>query len=79
MKKCPECSSEKIVKDAFTSTVEGGKLSIAVDEHPNNLIMKSRKLSAVSVQVCGECGFVQFFAKFPAILWSAYQNQQNNI
>ena len=79
MKKCPECGSEKIVKDAFTQTIDGGNLSIAVDEHPNNLIMKTRRLSSVSVQVCGDCGFVQFFAKFPAMLWTAYQNQINNI
>ncbi len=79
MRKCPECNSEKIIKDAITSNSDGGKLSLAVDEQPNNLIIKNRKYSELTAQICGDCGFVQFFVKFPETLWSAYKIQRNII
>jgi len=82
MKKCPDCNSEKIIKNA--KAIDRGEsnmnldLSVAIDKFPDALIFKQRVASDVDADVCGECGFVQFYAKNPEILWEAYQNQEVN-
>lgn len=80
MKSCPECRSEKIVKDAYTSDYgDGAQVRIAVDEEPEALILKKRKYSEVRAEVCADCGNVQLYAKMPDVLWSAYQSQRNKL
>ena len=82
MKKCPDCNSEKIINNA--KAIDRGEgnvnlnLSVAVDEFPDAFIFKQRIYSAVDADVCGECGFIQFYAKNPELLWDAYQNQEAN-
>jgi hypothetical protein len=49
---------------------------VAVDESPDAFIFKKRVFSEVDADVCGECGFIQFYAKDPEALWTAYQNQE---
>jgi hypothetical protein len=83
MKKCPDCHSEKIIKNAKAIDRGGNNvnldLSVAVDEFPDAFMFKERSYSAVVVDVCGECGFLQFYAKDPKALWTAYQNQLKNV
>jgi hypothetical protein len=82
MKKCPDCDSEKIIQNA--KAIDRGEsnvnldLCVAVDEAPEAFIFKKRVYSEVDADVCGECGFIQFYAKNPEILWTAYENQQVN-
>jgi len=82
MKKCPDCNSEKIIKNAKAIDRGEGNVSmdfsVAVDEFPEAYVFKHRISSAVDADVCGECGFIQFYAKNPELLWDAYQNQEAN-
>lgn len=77
MKKCPECDSEKIISGARLSGRGDGwsEPMIAVDEEPYAAIFKKTASSDVSVKVCGNCGFIGFYAIYPDKLWSAYQNR----
>ncbi len=83
MKKCPDCNSEKIIKNAKAIDRAEGNVnmgfSVAIDEFPDAFVFKQRTYSEVDADVCGECGFVQFYAKNPEILWTAYQNQVKNV
>lgn len=83
MKKCPECSSENIIQNALaidqSENYANRNLSVAVDEYPDALMFKQRVYSPVDADVCGDCGFTQFYAKSPQILWTAYQNQKKNV
>jgi predicted Zn-ribbon and HTH transcriptional regulator len=83
MKSCPECNSQKIINDVIVLERGDGNanyvLRVAVDEKPEALIFKQRNYSNVRAQVCADCGYIRFFAEFPDTLWSAYQNQQNDV
>ena len=77
MKKCPECDSEKIISDAkLVERGDGLDPVIAVDGNPAALIFKKRTASDITAKVCGNCGFIGFYAKYPDILWTAYQNRE---
>lgn len=76
MKKCPECGSEKIISDA--KLLERGDNSepiIAVEADPSAIFFKNRTISDITANVCGDCGFIRFYAKYPSNLWTAYQNR----
>lgn len=83
MKKCPDCGSENIIKNAMAIDQSGNygnmNFSVAVDEYPDALMFNQRVYSAVAADVCGECGFIQFYAVNNAALWTAYQNQKKNV
>ena len=82
MKKCPDCGSEKIIKNAKAidhNQNYAGDFSIAVEEYPDALMFKQRIYSGINADVCGDRGFIQFYAKNPEILWMAYQNQLKNV
>lgn len=55
-----------------------GFLHIAFDEDPNALIFKNRTNSAVKVSVCGDCGYLEFYAESPQAIYQAYQNMLKN-
>ena len=80
MKKCPECDSDKIIKDALI--IDRGDansdhiLQVAVDEKPNASFFKQRLYSNVKADVCADCGYTAFYAANPEILWTAYQNRK---
>lgn len=81
MKNCPKCNSDKIVPNAMvldTGQSAQGFLQIAIDENPDALIFKTRTKGGVRVVVCGDCGFIEFYAKSPQMLYRAYQNMMNN-
>lgn len=75
MKKCPECDSEKIISRAkLLDRGDRTELIIAVDENPLAMVFKKRTTSDISAKVCGDCGFIRFYAKSAGNLWMAYQN-----
>lgn len=83
MKKCLECKSERIIKDALaldrSSSESHYVMWVAIDEKPDALMFKNRIYSDVKADVCGDCGFIQYYAKDPERLWLAYQKRKNNV
>lgn len=79
---CAKCHSEKIIPDA--TVIDRGdysvedEFSVAVDEKPDALMFKKRMRSDVGATVCGDCGYVEFYAKEPQNLYAAYQNKLRN-
>lgn len=55
-----------------------GYLQIAFDESPDALIFKNRTKTSVRVSVCGNCGYMEFYAIQPDIIYQAYQNMLRN-
>ena len=80
MKKCAECNSEKIIKDALV--IDRGDansdhiLQVAVDEKPSAFVFKNRMYSDVKADVCADCGYISFYAIYPENLWTTYQNRK---
>jgi predicted nucleic-acid-binding Zn-ribbon protein len=81
MKNCPKCNSDKIIPNAMvldTGEYASGYLQIAIDEHPEAFVFKQRIKSGVKVSVCGNCGYLEFYAGEPGLMYQAYQNMLNN-
>ncbi len=76
MKKCPECDSEKIINGAKLAESDGGEPIIAFDGNPSAKLFKKRTTSDITAGVCGDCGFIRFYANYPSNLWLAYQNRE---
>lgn len=73
MKKCPECDSENIISEAkLVERGTGSEPIIAVDENPSAMVFKKRTTSDITAKVCGDCGYIRFYAKYPGNLRSAY-------
>ena len=81
MKKCPECDSENIIEHARLSSrgESCGTPLIAVDEKPYAAFFRKTSSSDISIKVCGDCGFIRFYAFNPNVLWTAYQNQKKDL
>ena len=83
MNECPECGSEKIVKNAVLKdigeTYAEFTLRVSVDQNPDALIFRKRVHSNVRAEVCGECGYLRPFAAEPRDLWNAYQTSISDV
>ena len=83
MNECPECGSEKIVKNAVMHDRGDynaeGVLQVAVDQNPAAWVFKERVRSDVRADVCGDCGFLQPYASDPEDLWEAYQKIRSDV
>ena len=83
MKKCPDCGSEKIIERA--RAIDSGEgfmnmgFTVAVDAEPDALLFKNTRRSEVNAKICGDCGYIRFYAKEAGYLWRAYQNQQKDV
>lgn len=53
--------------------------AVAVDANPDALLFKDTRRSDVKAKICGECGYIQFYAKQARYLWRAYENQQKDV
>lgn len=74
---CPKCGSEKIiprvhVKDRNDDSFDQ-RLTAVVDEYPKARVFKSPIESTLRANICGNCGFVEFYADSPGALWRAYE------
>jgi hypothetical protein len=74
--KCPHCGSDKIIPNALISDTQNIKAIVMAD--PQALIFKGWESTEITARVCGNCGFVQLFAKNPALLYSVYQQSLKN-
>jgi predicted nucleic-acid-binding Zn-ribbon protein len=76
---CEKCGSDKIIPNAKAIDRDGGgdgNLLVSVDEKPDAFVFKQRIRSSVSAKICGDCGFIEFYADEPQSLYSAYINQE---
>jgi predicted nucleic-acid-binding Zn-ribbon protein len=72
MKTCPKCNSNKIAKAMVLDRADGGNIQVAIDAQPNAMVFKDRRTSDVFAKVCGECGFLEFYAEKPRTLYQSY-------
>lgn len=83
MKKCPECSSEKIIIGAEMREQGEDYASqsprIVVFQDPKAFIFKKAVYSDIRVDVCGDCGLAQMYARDYRFLWSAYQTSISDV
>ena len=74
---CPACGSRKMILGAeFPDAVDFGiarKSTLRVPARPKAAIFKQQVDSTLEADVCGDCGFVQFYVSKPDRLWDAYQ------
>lgn len=79
---CAKCGSEKLIHDAMAidrgDYNAEGEFSIGIDEKPAALIFKQRIRSNVAAVVCGDCGYIEFYAENPDNLYQAYRNRLEN-
>ena len=66
---CPKCSSDNILVDA--KVVDRGEsfaqhhMIVSTFRNPDALIWKGQQSSEVSAWICGDCGFIEFYADSP--------------
>jgi len=72
--KCGHCGSDKIISNAFV----GGEFCVGVMTEPQAYIFKGHESQDATARVCGNCGYIQLFAKNPGALYSAYQQGLKN-
>ena len=73
---CPKCHSNTIMPNVRVSDFLAGntrQLWLTIPENPHALIFKNLVPSAVRAWVCGRCGYTEFYAEEPALLWDTYQ------
>jgi len=82
MKKCPECSSEKIIEDAkgidYGDYTDYG-FKVKVEGNPEALFFKETVSSEVDAKICADCGYIRFYAVSSRQLWTAYQNRRKDV
>ena len=67
--KCPKCGSGNVIADA--KAIDRGhyngesELSVATFRKPEALLFKGQLSTTVSAWVCGDCGYVEFYADSP--------------
>jgi ribosomal protein S27AE len=83
MKECPECGSEKIIKNAVLREQGQSYVDmsprVVVFENPDAIIFKRGNHSALRAEVCGKCGYIQTYATDPQGLWMAYQSSLSDV
>lgn len=72
---CPKCNSTEIVRDAKTiDHFDYGvqhEMQVGVERNPTAWLFKGQQSCTVSAWICGECGYVEFYADDPATLEQA--------
>lgn len=72
---CPKCNSTNIVHDAkaldHTESYIQMDMQIGVERNPKAWMFKGQATSSVSAWVCGDCGYLEFYADDPAKLADA--------
>lgn len=67
--KCPKCGSSDVIADA--KAIDRGhydgerELSVATFRKPEALVFKGQLTTPLSVWVCADCGYVEFYADSP--------------
>ena len=74
---CGRCGSTKIIPgarvvDRGDNDSESFTLRVAVARDPDAIFFTGEERIDTSARVCGDCGFVELFAKDPHALYEAY-------
>jgi ribosomal protein S27AE len=74
---CARCGSTKIIPrarvvDRGENDSQSHSLRVAVARNPEAVFFKKEEKVDTYARVCGECGFVELFAKDPYALYEAY-------
>jgi predicted nucleic-acid-binding Zn-ribbon protein len=73
--KCPKCESTNILCDVkaidFGDSNSQLDLSLGVEGNPTARFFRQQHRSTLSAWVCGDCGFVEFYADDPRVLVDA--------
>jgi hypothetical protein len=75
--KCPQCGSDKVIPNALVSAADDNTKAMVMAD-PQAILFKGWESSDITARICGNCGFVQLFAKNPALLYSVYQQSLKN-
>ena len=81
MKNCSKCNSDKIIPNAMVldeGQYASGYLKIAVDQKPDAFLFKGRISGGVNIVVCGDCGYIEFYAESPRTLYQAYRDMMKD-
>jgi predicted nucleic-acid-binding Zn-ribbon protein len=70
--KCPKCASTDIISDA-EAVDRGGKgseyeMTVATIGNPEAFFFRDKRQTTLSAWVCASCGFIEYYADFPAKL-----------
>ncbi len=69
---CPKCGSTNIIDNVKVVDRGDGNwqsdLQLATFRHPDALIFRGQQTTRVTACVCGECGYVELYAKLPETL-----------
>ncbi len=83
MNECPECGSDKIVKNALMREIGRNNMDATVRvmyyERPESWISKQPIYSTVRAEVCGNCGFMRTYAEDFKNLWFAYAARNSGV
>ena len=70
--KCPKCGSGDIIADAKAVDRGHGNserdMSVATFGKPTAMFFKDKHVTTISAWLCGQCGFVEYYADSPADL-----------
>lgn len=76
MQCCSKCQSNKLVPEALVLDAGENNVNygfrVAIDENPQAWVFKERFASGVKAKVCGECGFIEFYATHPLDFYQAF-------
>jgi predicted nucleic-acid-binding Zn-ribbon protein len=71
---CPKCHATEMIVDAWAWSQYGH--GIVVFENPEALVFKGARYGWLRANVCGACGFTEFFVSNPAELLKAYRKSK---
>jgi predicted nucleic-acid-binding Zn-ribbon protein len=81
---CLKCGSDKIIPGG--QVLDGAykeQVLISIETEPNALIFHNKTVSPTFVNICGTCGFLEWYASNPEKLWNSFEkilssNKNNN-
>lgn len=75
---CPKCGSDDVIPN-LRLVDRGGQgstrdLQLKLDKNPDALFFKGTHAASLVARVCGNCGFVELYARSPKKLLRAYKS-----
>ncbi len=78
---CAKCGSMKMMEGVQVfdqGQHSDGKLKVRVAEKPDALLFKQNKLAIITANICGECGFTEFYVENPREFYASYRKSQSS-
>lgn len=78
---CSKCNSDRMIPNVrmldrnHTYTMD---FSAEICEQPDALLFKGPVQVTITANICGNCGYCEFFANSPNELWQAHRNASRN-